>query len=40
VIVTTLLVETAPALSVARAVSVWLPTETFRHVNEYGALVS
>jgi len=40
VIVTTLLVETAPALSVARAVSVWLPAETFRHVSEYGALVS
>jgi len=38
--VTALLVETAPPLSVARAVSVWLPAETFRHVKEKGALVS
>src|SRR5438067_1643234 len=37
---TGLLVVTAPALSVARAVRTWLPGGTFFHVNEYGTLVS
>jgi hypothetical protein len=32
--VTALLVEAAPALSVARAVSLWPPAETFRHAKE------
>jgi hypothetical protein len=40
VIPTGLLVVTAPALSVARAVKTWLPGGTFLHVKEYGALVS
>src|SRR6186997_1694298 len=30
----------APMLSVARAVKTWLPTGTFRHVKEYGAVLS
>lgn len=34
------LVVTAPALSVARAVSTWVPAATFFQVNEYGAIVS
>ena len=33
-----LLVVTAPALSVARTVSTWLPAGTFLHVYEYGAV--
>ena len=37
---TAALVVTAPALSVERAVSTWLPVGTFLHVKEYGALVS
>src|SRR5205814_3942890 len=35
---TGLLVVTAPALSVARAVRPWLPGGTFLHVMEWGAL--
>ena len=39
VIVTGALVVTAPPLSVARAVSTWVPWLTFRQVKEYGAVV-
>jgi hypothetical protein len=35
---TGLLVVTAPALSVARAVRTWLPDGTFLHVKAYGAV--
>jgi hypothetical protein len=34
------LVVVDPALSVARAYSVWLPDATFFQVNEYGAAVA
>ena len=37
---TAALVVTAPPLSVARAVSTWLPTVTFLHKKEYGVVVS
>jgi len=37
---TAALVVKAPALSVARTVSTWFPTETFLQMYEYGAVVS